>query len=276
MLTASYFWGSSESAIQRITPTYYYNYNEQTPIGRRIQTVVDWLNLPAEKRPHLITFYFPEVDHIGHKYGPDAPETGQAVQTLDSSVHALTEAVKQTGLPVNFILVSDHGMTKVDHLHTLSLPPGVDTSKFVIPAEGSLVEMYAKNKTDILPAYNELKKHQQDYKVYLKKDMPKRLHYGTRNDKFNRIGDILVVPHWPKVFNLHNRRVNIGWHCFDAYLVKDMHATFIAWGPAFKNNFHIPSFENIHVFPLITQVLGLKQTKEIDGKKKVLKKVLKK
>lgn len=61
MLSASYFWVDSEAPIQNTSPTYHYKYNETTAINDRIKTVVDWLKLPTEKRPHIITFYMPEV-----------------------------------------------------------------------------------------------------------------------------------------------------------------------------------------------------------------------
>src|ERR1700760_469547 len=79
MLSASFYWVASEADIQGTRPTYYYNYNEKIGIKDRIKAVTDWLTLPADKRPHMITFYFPEVDHAGHTYGPDARETEQAV-----------------------------------------------------------------------------------------------------------------------------------------------------------------------------------------------------
>ncbi|MGZ8544803.1 MAG: alkaline phosphatase family protein, partial [Flavisolibacter sp.] len=53
MLSASFYWVGTEAPIQGIQPTYYFNYNEKIPISRRIQTVVDWLQLPAEQRPHF-------------------------------------------------------------------------------------------------------------------------------------------------------------------------------------------------------------------------------
>jgi hypothetical protein len=55
-----------------------------------------------------------------------------------------------------------------------------------------------------------------------------------------------------------------------------MHATFYAWGPAFKQQQHIDAFENINVYPLIAKMLKLKYDKHaIDGKLEVLKPVLK-
>jgi len=54
-----------------------------------------------------------------------------------------------------------------------------------------------------------------------------------------------------------------------------MHATFYAWGPAFRKHVVIPSFRNVQVYPLITEVLGLKYNHKIDGDKKLAKEVLK-
>ena len=55
-----------------------------------------------------------------------------------------------------------------------------------------------------------------------------------------------------------------------------MRATSIAWGPAFKKGMVIDGFENVHVYPLIAKILGLKlDEKKIDGKIDVLQKILK-
>lgn len=273
LLSASMFWVASEAAIKGIRPTYYYNFNDRMDIGKRIQAVKNWLSLPEEKRPHLITFYMSEVDHAGHSYGPDAPQTKAAVQYADSVIYQLTQAVQSTGLPVNFVLVADHGMTAVDTLHPIAMPAVIDTAKFMIQQGGTMVNLYAKDKADILPLYTELKKTAKDYKVYLKKDIPAQLHYGAKDDRMNRVGDILLLPTWPKVFS--NRKPGNGYHGFEPLAVKDMHAIFYAWGPAFKSNLTIPSFENVNVYPLIAAVLGLHYTEKIDGNKKVLQGILK-
>ncbi|MGF1923137.1 MAG: ectonucleotide pyrophosphatase/phosphodiesterase, partial [Bacteroidia bacterium] len=72
-----------------------------------------------------------------------------------------------------------------------------------------------------------------------------------------------------------NRKPGAGYHGFDPFKVKDMHATFIAWGPAFKKNVVVPSFENVNVYPLIAEILGLKITATIDGELSKLKPLLK-
>src|SRR6185436_19643852 len=161
--------------------------------------------------------YFPEVDHEGHSYGPDAPQTEHAVHWLDSSIQKITEAVKETGLNVNFIFVSDHGMTNVDTENTVPMPSAVDTTKFIIPRGFELVELYAKNKEDIQPTYEKLKQQEKDFTVYLPNDLPANLHYGTADDAMDRIGDIILVPNWPKTFNFSTRKPNPGAHGFDPY-----------------------------------------------------------
>jgi predicted AlkP superfamily pyrophosphatase or phosphodiesterase len=274
MVTASYYWVGSEADIQGIYPTYYYKYNQATPIDQRIQTVVNWLKLPAEKRPHLITFYFPQVDHEGHLHGPDSPEVEKAVHFVDSAVYEMTKAVSATGLKVNFIFVSDHGMTTPDIVNTLKMPAAIDTSKFTVMDHGLMVDLYAKNPDDIKKAYEQLKKEAKDYKVYLRVNIPSHYHYSKSDDRYGRIGDIILISEFPKVFNLYNRKLDIGWHGFDPSVVKDMHATFYAWGPAFKTNTQIGSFPNVDIFPLVTDILGLNYTFKVDGTRHLAKKVL--
>lgn len=273
MLAANMFWVGSEAAIKDTRATYYYDFNEKISVTQRIQTVNEWLSLPEERRPHFITFYVSEPDHAGHSYGPEAPETDRAVKMIDSVIYKLTEAVKTTGLPVNYVFVSDHGMTAVDRENPIPTPKEIDMEKFIIPSSGTMMDIQAKNKADILPLYNELKKVAKDYDVHLKADVPAELHYSAKDDRMDRIGDIILLPHWPKVFS--NRKPGAGYHGFEPLKVKDMHATFMAWGPAFKNGVEIPSFENVDVYPLIAQILGLKITEEIDGKKSTLQNVLK-
>lgn len=274
MLSASFFWVASESAIQGVRPTYYYNYSDAFKIDARINAVKNWLLLPADKRPHFITFYFPEVDHESHTYGPESRQTEEAVHFVDESVGKMAAMVDALHLPVNFIFVSDHGMTAVDTLHSIQIPAALDTNKFIIPRGDALVQLYAKEKKDILPTYEALKKEAKDYDVYLTQNMPTRWHYGKKDDRNDRLGDIILIPHLPLSFNFGKRPVTPGKHGFDPAL-PDMHATFYAWGPQFKNNKKIGDFENVNIYPLVAKLLGLSYTEKIDGRLKVLKNILK-
>ncbi len=275
MLTASFYWVASEAPIKDTRPTYYYVYNEKINIHNRIQTVVDWLKLPEESRPHLITFYLPQVDHAGHQYGPEAPETEKEVHFVDSAVYELTKAVKSTGLDVNYVFVSDHGMTKIDREHPIGKPDAVDTSKFIVSGDGVMVQLFAKDPKYIKDTYDQLKKEAKDYQVFLSTEMPEKYNYSKADDRYSRIGDIILIPNWPKVFNLNNRRLNVGTHGFDPTVVKEMMATFYAWGPAFKQHKQVAPFKNVDIYPLVTTILNLPYTEKIDGTTKLATEALK-
>jgi len=275
MLSASFYWVGSEADIQGQYPTYYYKYNEQIGIHDRIQTVVNWLKQPEDRRPHLITFYFPEVDHNGHHYGPDAPETDKSVHFVDSAIYELTKAVKATGLKINYIIVSDHGMTSIDRQNSPVTPAiALDTTKFIRADEGVLMHLYAKKPEYIAEAYAEIKAEAKDYKVYLRDSLPAQWHYSTKDDKYDCIGDIVLVPNWPESFNTTHRKLDPGAHGYDPFAVKDMHAIFYAWGPNFKKGLTIPTFPNVDVYPMIAKLLGLTYTEQIDGTIELADKVL--
>lgn len=272
LLSASFYWPGSEAPIGGTLPSYYYAYNEKIPIEKRIQTVVNWLSLPADKRPHIINFYLPEVDHAGHRYGPDAPETEKAVHFVDSAINALNVAVQQTGLPVNFIFVSDHGMKAINRDEPLSLPFPVDTTEMTIVSNGTLVNIHVKDKKKTKSIYESIQKSDK-FQAYLCDEVPANYHYGKKDDQYDRIGDILLFANAPYYFS--TRKPMPGAHGFDPYETPEMQATFIAWGPAFKEGVKIGAFENIHIYPLMAKILKLPYKHAIDGEGKVAKKVLK-
>lgn len=274
MISASYFWVGSEAPVEGTHPTYYYNYNEKTNIATRIQAIKDWLSLPEEKRPHLITLYFPEVDHDAHTYGTKDNKVTKAVQFVDSAINAIQERLASLHLPINYIVVSDHGMTDVDNVNTMGLPKQIDTASFRVPWGDALLHLYAKDNSKINSTVEALKKDT-SFNTYTLNETPAYWHYAKKDDRFDRLGDIIITPKLPKVFNLGTRKTTPGKHGFDNHH-PDMRATFIAWGPAFKKGLIIDGFENVNVYPLVAHILGLQldETK-IDGRFKVLAPILK-
>jgi predicted AlkP superfamily pyrophosphatase or phosphodiesterase len=274
MVTASFYWVGSETAVKGVRPTYYYRFSDSIDMDTRIQAVKNWLMLPEEKRPHLITFYLPQVDHEEHMFGPESKQAEEAVHFIDESVAKMVRMTDSLKLQVNYVLVSDHGMIAVDTLHQLSMPAAIDTTKFKVPDSDVLVHLYANNASDIQPTYNALKKEADGYEVYLANEVPARWHYGVADDWYHRNGDIILVPIAPRAFNFRHKKSLLGKHGFDNDL-PEMQATFYAWGPVFKKNLQIDVFENIHVYPLIAKILGLTITEKIDGSLDVLKPILK-
>ena len=111
--------------------------------------------------------------------------------------------------------------------------------------------------------------------MYLDKKLPEYLHFATKDDKYNRIGQILLIPKAPKIFLEKGKKTSVGKHGYNPRIVHEMKATFFAWGPEFKENLIIDEFENINVYPLVAEILRLKPDQSIDGKLKILKPILK-
>ncbi len=273
MLSASFYWVGSEADIQNTRPTYYYKYNDKISIASRIKAVKDWLSLPEDQRPHMITFYFPEVDHEAHTYGPNDIHVAAAVKFVDSSINALQAELATLNLPINYIFVSDHGMTKVDVENTIAMPKAIDTAAMRVPWGDALIHVYAKDASKLESTYEGLKKDTA-VSVYKLDETPDYWHYKKSDDVYNRLGDFIVVPHLPRPFNFSNRKTTLGKHGFDNHH-PDMRATFMAWGPAFKKGLSIDGFENVNVYPIVAKILGLEyDEKSIDGKLNVLKPIL--
>lgn len=278
MVSASLMWVGSASDAGGTRPSYYYPYHEKFTPSEKVEKVVNWLKLPEDRRPHFISLYFPEVDGSGHHFGPDTKETEVAVHLIDQAIGDLVKKVNDLGLKnVNFVFVSDHGMIKVDGGTPLEIPALLfDKNRFDFYNSQTLLRVYVKNPDEVKAVYKELKAHKTgDYDVYLDKKLPKYLHFATRDDQYNRIGQILLLPKAPKIFLEKGKKTSVGKHGYNPRTVPEMKATFYAWGPEFKNNVKIDEFANVNVYPLVAEVLGLKIDQPIDGKLNVLEKILK-
>lgn len=278
VVSASLQWVGSASDAGGIRPSYYYHYHEKFLPSDKVEKVVNWLELPAENRPHFISLYFPEVDAVGHNFGPDSKETENAVHLVDNAVGELVQKVNALGLKnVNFIFVSDHGMIKVKNESPLEIPEMLlNKDRFDIFNSQTLLRVIVKNPAEIKSVYQELKKNKTaDYEVVLDKRLPRKLYFGKKDDRYSRIGDILLMPEAPNIFLEKGKTTKNGKHGYNPFTTPEMKATFFAWGPEFKQNLQIPEFRNVNVYPLVAEILDLKISEPIDGKLKVLKKTLK-
>lgn len=274
MLSATCFWVGSEAKIGGVDPTYLKPYDGSVSNEQRVLWVNDWLSLPEETKPHFIGLYFSDVDSAGHKYGPDAPEVGQAVLEVDSQLGKLKSFIAKNNLDVQIIVVSDHGMKNIES--TVDISAAVDIKKFQTSGRGAIVSFYSENTADIEKAYEDIKKIPGPFHVYKANEYLPR--WGL--DDADRKGDLIVVGD-PGVyigfsdgFSGTVGSSNKATHGWDTEATTDLNGLFIASGSKFKKGMRIKAFDNVHVYPMVQQILELKNQDKIDGRIEVLKPIL--
>jgi len=281
MRAACFFWPGSEAEIQGARPSYYLKYDDKLPNDKRVEQVLNWLRLPEERRPHLITLYFSEVDHQGHEHGPDSPEVAASVQVVDKEIGALEEGLKKLSLPVDVIVVSDHGMAKVqgDWITLDQYFPDAGAFEKIVGSE-----LYAKSEADAERAYEGLHGKSDKFDVYRRAQMPPALH----DDSNARAGDPIVVTNGaymvrfaapPPSSSSTSEHMPAGMHGYDPARVPEMKASFFAAGPDIRPGVSVPTFENVDIYPLVAKLLGLDishlKTGAIDGDLRPLQLILK-
>jgi predicted AlkP superfamily pyrophosphatase or phosphodiesterase len=269
---ACYFWPGSEAEIAGKRPSYYLKFDPTIPNDQRIEQVLAWLRLPAAQRPHFITLYMAEVDGAGHEHGPDSKETADAVRFVDAEVGKLIAGLDALHLPIDLIVLADHGM-ETTRGGWITLDQFADLSQF--KSAGPL--MYAPSVADAEKAYQSLKGASDKFKVYRRADVPAELHY----DSNPRAGDPVVIATGPYSIRARtpapgepDKPPSVGQHGYDPRLMPSMKALFVATGPDIRAGVTVQPFENVNVYPLIAQILGLPVGK-IDGDLKVPQLVLK-
>ncbi len=280
MLAATCFWVGAEAKIGGVDPTYMKKYDGRISNDQRVQWVTEWLSLPSEQRPHFISLYFSDVDSAGHRFGPRAEETKQAVLSIDSSLSQLKDFISKNNLDIQIVVVSDHGMKLIDKTIDITSVMQTSLKGFKNSGRGAVVSFYSDDQLAIEKAYQDLKKIPVlpgEMTVYKASELPKE--WGL--DDADRRGDIIVVGAPGVYIGFEEGFVaqaigtsNKATHGWDTKNTAELNGLFIAYGSEFKKGLRIPTTENVNVYPLVMNILKLESSGEIDGKLEVLRPTL--
>ena len=262
LVTAASFWPGSEAAIGGVRPTFWGRYDDTVPDEQRVDEVLGWLDLPAEKRPRLITLYFDEPDGAGHAFGPASPEAASAVAHVDGMLARLRAGVAARGLAnaVDWIVVSDHGMSATDPERTIVLADLVDLAGVDIDDLSTFGLLRPRPGTEDALVRRLTGAHPHLHAAR-KSAVPERLHYRAHR----RIPEVVV---WADAgWTIFATRADLaaarakpspslGNHGYDP-AERDMHGIFVAAGPSFKKGITTPPLDNVDVYPLLARLLGL-------------------
>jgi len=269
MRAATFMWPGSEAEVAGYRPNSYAKFEDQLDGHVGMEQVIAWLKLPAAQRPHLITFYMPTADHAGHWYGPDSVQEREAVHIVDALMGELRTRLNATGLPVDLIIVSDHGMVLNDN-------NWIQWDQYVDLKDTKVVEwsFYPKTEAEAQSLYEQFRAHPDPrFTVYRRKDTPAYLH--LRDNPRN--GDPVVIPNGPYIAHSHatSPREDLGDHGYDVTRMPEMKAFFLATGPDIRKGVKLSSFSNLDVYDFVSKLLDLKPAPN-DGTVKPLLPALKK
>lgn len=254
---ASLFWPGGDYAINDRRPTYYLPYNGRLPDTARVHQVLDWLSMPADKAPRFVALYFSTTDDAGHDHGPGAPQVDAAIAHVDSLVGALVNGLAARGLGnhVNLVIVSDHGMTPIDASRVIRLDDYLDLDDVTVVDWMPVTAVTPKPGKS--SAVYEALRRAPHLQVFHKDSVPARFHYRD-NPRITPLV-LLADEGWTitSTERLQKSTPRGGTHGYDNFL-PSMGALFIASGPDIQQGRVIAPFANVHVYPLLARLLGVK------------------
>lgn len=273
--SACYFWPGSEVAIDGVRPTISKAYDYSVPFEQRSRELFEWLTLPVEQRPAIITFYFEETNRAGHNFGLDSPELLAALKLLDTQIGSIVDRARSENIPLNLVIVSDHGFVATDgKARTAMLDDFINFDEVQVDFDGPVAGL-RPNDGNVDALVRRLVALPAHYKVYRAEDLPARWHLRDNP----RIPPVWIVA--DASWRIQRRSTFLavkddalkGDHGYDPAL-QEMHGIFIANGPAFKSGGAvIDEVENIHLYNLLCAALKL-QPASNDGDDRLVRAVL--
>jgi hypothetical protein len=101
----------TEAPVSNVPLTYWHPFDASVPGEARVEKVIEWLSMSDDKRPHMITLYFEDVDTTTHIHGPGSPESIASIKRTDGYLQKLMTGIDNTAVAGStyVVVVSDHG-----------------------------------------------------------------------------------------------------------------------------------------------------------------------
>lgn len=255
--TAAYFWTGSEAEIEGVRPSHWFPFDTTVGDLKKFGQAAQWLRLPAAERPHLIMIYSRVVDSAGHKFGPDAPQTMDAVHLADRTLAALRDTLARfPSLRIDLIVVSDHGLVYIPREHDIPMDSFVPAKGALIDDEHATFSLWQDpagpklNFDSLAAVYRKSIPHM---RLFRRGEFPPE----WQTEQNPRFGDIFLLADPGYEFIANPRAAyTLGDHGYDPK-TPDMMGTFIAAGPDFRRGITLDARENRSLHDLLATLLHL-------------------
>jgi predicted AlkP superfamily pyrophosphatase or phosphodiesterase len=268
MVAASFFFVGTEAAIGGIRPSHWRSFTKDIPGEQRIDQVLAWLALPPERRPHLVTLYFEDVDDHSHWTGVGSQAALEAMRRVDGYLARLRSGIDALphGGRVNIMVVSDHGQAPyVEDQPPFDISDHIDLDGVEVVGQGSYIFLYfeAADQARIARARNAINEHWNNGRALEPHEAPRD--WQLRDS--DRLPHLIVMPDsGHMVVSDLERATGLkpgahGW----APESDAMHGIFVAHGPDIRPGARLDAVRVVDLYPLMAKLLGLKAAPGIDG-----------
>lgn len=262
---ATFFWPGSDVNVTGTFPTFYHTYDRKINFEKRVATTLEWLSLPQGERPDFYTVYLEEPDSAGHRYGPGSKQVVEALENVDRMLGMLMDGLKERNLHncVNLIVISDHGMEEASCEKAAFVSSYVNNTDQFTVIQGPAARLRPAHLPEQFSAFDyeglvktlSCRTPEQPMRPYLKEQLPKRMHFAN-NERIER-GHLYMKEGWQASMSRQDMKYCSGGFHGSDNLFTNMQAIFVGYGPGFKHKTVVPPFENIEVYNLMCDLLGI-------------------
>lgn len=235
-----------------------------------------------DHRPQLGLLHLARVDHDEHQYGPRSKEAYEAIAKVDAQVgHVWEQLKKDWPGRATLVIVSDHGFSPIERqvfpnvvLREAGLAK-VAGNRIVggdvrIVSQGGAALVYISDKAhrDEIEAKVKaaFEANKDVSRIVMTADLGK---YGVANpDVDPHAPDMVLFAREGAMFgdtaagsmSFRDKPERLGTHGHDPDL-RNLKATFVAWGPEFKAGVDLGEIQNLDVAPTLAKIMGLELPK---------------
>jgi predicted AlkP superfamily pyrophosphatase or phosphodiesterase len=247
-------------------------YDSHRTDRQRLTSVAQVLQNDRSDEPfRLVMTYLSNVDHDGHKFGPDSPEVDRAVLEADATLNDFLASVQKwfdarhpSGGELFVLITTDHGMEPVQTTYSLDQMLGEDLLQGVkVVTSGPTANIYftgAQPDSHRLELIIQKLVSNPHVSAWRRRDIPGRLHL----DDPSRVGDVFVLLPPGCTFNRSastrpSFNPQLGMHGYDPATCSNMRGSAIIW--RYHHPMHgkdLGAVDNTQWHATVARILGIK------------------
>ncbi len=258
---ATFFWVGSETDWRGRSATYRMKpFTSSIGEAAKVDQILEWLDLPPDRRPGLVMSWWHGCDHVGHEIGPNSPEIAKQLLAQDAELARLFAGLdaRRAWSHTTVIVASDHGMGEVVERIDASTALRSRGIRARLEPSGGEAQVYLEDPAEREAALAALA-DVDGLRAYTEQSLPP----SYRSFFPGRSGDLTLVASPPRL--LAPLRALGGAHGYDPE-IPEMGAVFFALGRGVPAGARLGDVRVIDVAPTAAALLGIEPPAKSEGR----------